>query len=458
MKAFSVSNLELLSTRKASIGEVVKLSLPVIVSMGSLSVLGLVDTLFMGWIGPAAQAGVGLGSPIVFNLLAFFFGLWTGLSTFVSQLFGAGKHKKCGKYLWHVLYMAIVAGLFVSFVLTPFIPNILQFMGANPEILEPAAEYIQIRLYASPWVFLMFTCVSFLRGIGDMKTPAIIGIIAVFINIPFTYVLTFGFGPIPAYGVAGAAYGTVIAQVVECLLYFGTVLNSRNAQIFGTRNLVLPTLKIYKNYLRLSLPIAVFWALENVGWLMLGFYVATLSKFAVAAHAIVAQVSSLAFMPGLAMSIAVSTLVGQYLGAENPKSARQSARIGIRISVGIMCIMGILFFFLRHTVGGWFSSAPEVIEIASNLFIFAAVYQTFDALSITCAGALRGAGDTKVPMFIMILIMWCVMLPLTYILGNIVGWGVYGAWAAVAIALTFMGTSFYIRFIRGKWMSMRVKH
>lgn len=458
MPAFSASKFEHLSTRKASIKEVSKLALPVIVSMASLSILGLVDTLFMGWISPSAQAGVGLGSPIVFNLSAFFFGLWTGLTTFVSQLFGAGEHKKCGQYLWHVVYLAFFAGLLVSIGLTPWIPEILSFMGANPEVLEPAAVYIQIRLYASPWVFLMFTCVSFLRGIGDMKTPAIVAIAAVFINIPFTYALTFGLGPIPAYGVAGAAYGTVIAQIVECLLYFGAVLNNRNTEKFGTRNLALPNLKIYSNYLKLSLPIAVFWALENFGWLMLGFYVASLSKFAVAAHAIVAQVINLAFMPGLAISIAVSTLVGQYLGAENPKSARQSANIGIHFAVGFMCIMGILFFLLRETIGGLFSNDPEVIKIAANLFIFGAVYQTFDALGITSSGALRGAGDTKVPMYIMILIIWCVMVPLAYILGNVLGWGVYGAWTAVAVALTLMGISFYVRFRRGKWMSMRVEH
>ncbi len=224
-----------LATREASFGEVWKYAIPLIISQASMSLLGLVDTYFMGKIGPEAQAAVGFGAPSVFGLLSLFFGLFSGLTTFVSQYYGAKRHKDCGKMLWHMLYLAIGLGVICTLVMDPITYRLLVVMGTNAEVFDGTYDYMHIRMLVCPIMFMAFTFLSFLRGIGDMKTPAIVSIITVFINIPLTYIFAFGMGPIPAYGVAGAALGTILSQVVEMMLYGAVGLNRKHAALFGTR-------------------------------------------------------------------------------------------------------------------------------------------------------------------------------------------------------------------------------
>lgn len=443
-----------LSTRHASVREVFWLALPIIISMASSSILGLVDTFFMGWVGPGAQAAVGFGAPTVFSLLSLFFGTITGLTTFVSQYFGARRYSECGRMLWHVLPAALVVGGLCALMLNPLITIILDVMGTNPEIVDDIYAYMSIRIYASPVIFISFALLSFLRGIGDMKTPAVVTGIAVILNVPLTYIFTFGWMGIPAYGAAGAAIGTVLAQFVEMLLYFYVVMNRRNADQYRTRSLVRPSLKTYLEFFKVSLPVGVCWGIEHAGWVIFGLYIASLSKEEAAAHAVVQSFMNLAFMPGLAISIAATTLVGQYLGAGNPKSAEKSARYSVRMSMGALVSLGLIFFVLRYVIADCFSDDPVVIQIAANLFIFVAIYQVFDAMGITLSGALRGAGDTRFPMFIMLGCIWFVMVPLVYVLGNVCGFGLYGAWTAGSLAIILMGVCYYARFKTGKWKTM----
>ncbi|MCL2326739.1 MAG: MATE family efflux transporter, partial [Proteobacteria bacterium] len=356
----------------------------------------------------------------------------------------------------HALYLAVMTGVLINFILRPFLPTILDLVNTNPQIVQPVLEYMDVRLMASPWVFVSFGLVSFLRGLGDMKTPAIVSIVIILINVPLTYAFVFGFGPIPAMGVKGAAISTIIAQGIECLMYFAVVLNRKNHAKYKTRRLVHPSLSTYKKYLSLSLPVGVAWGLEQTGWLVFGFYIASLSKEAAAANAIVYQFMGFAFMFALAFSIATTTLVGQYLGAKNQEAAKITATHSIRLSVVVLGILGVLFFLLRYPIANAFSSDTDVIQIAANLFIFGVVYQLFDALNIVSAGALRGAGDTRFPMIVMLGIIWCVLIPLVFVFGEVMQWGIYGAWTAASIAIIGMGIVFYIRFRRGKWLNIHI--
>lgn len=446
-----------LATRQASIREVFWLALPIIISMASSSLLGLVDTFFMGLVGPGAQAAVGLGSPTVFSLLSLFFGTITGLTTFVSQYFGAQKYADCGRMMWHVLPLTFGLGVICALTLNPLVLSILEAMGTNPEIIDDAYAYMSVRIYASPIVFVSFALLSFLRGIGDMKTPAIVTGIAVALNVPLTYIFTFGWMGIPAYGAAGAAIGTVLSQFAEMLLYLYVVMGAKNANRYMTRKWVRLRLSTYLEYLKVSLPVGVCWGIEHAGWIIFGLYIASLSKEDAAAHAIVQSFMNLAFMPGLAISIAATTLVGQYLGAGNLKSAEKSARYSVRMSMGALVTLGLIFLVLRYPLADIFSDDPVVIQIAANLFIFVAVYQVFDAMGITLSGALRGAGDTRFPMFIMLGCIWLVMVPLVYVFGEVLEFGLYGAWTAGSLAIVLMGLCYFARFKTGKWKTMGLK-
>lgn len=484
----TLSSADDLSTREASFGEVWKFAIPLIISQASISLLGLVDTYFMGMIGPEAQAAVGFGGPSVFGLLSLFFGLFSGLTTFVSQYYGAKRYKDCGKMLWQMLYLALGIGILCAVFMNPIVYQLLVAMGTNPDIFEGTYDYMRIRMLVCPVMFIAFTFLSFLRGIGDMKTPAIVSIITVLINIPLTYVFAFGYGCIPAYGVAGAAIGTILSQGIEMLLYAGVVLNRKNAAQFGTRHpvcfpcvfsrarskrkaaqadvfsqeacvhhcFVSPIPQGYRKIAKIALPVGVCWAIENYGWILYGLYITTLPKEQSAANAIVQMFMHVAWMPGLAISIATTALVGQYLGANNVRSAEKSANYAIIMSIGCLVTISILLFLLRYAIANAFSTDSEVIRITVNLFYFAIVYQVFDAAGVTTSGALRGAGDTRFPMLISFLSIWGIMIPLMFYLDKVHHLGIYGAWASCSFAIIVCGCLYYARFKRGKWKNMKV--
>lgn len=445
-----------LSVRKASMKEVIFLAMPIIISMISMSVLGLVDTFFMGLIGPEAQAAVGFGAPSTFSVLSLFFGMFSGLTTFVSQYFGAKRYSDCGVMLWHVLYLALGFGVLSAIFLNPFLWWLLNVMQVNPEFLQETFDYMKVRMYAAPWVFVSYTLLSFLRGIGDMKTPAYVSLVAIIANVPLTYIFAFGFGPIPAYGVVGAAIGTVISQSIEALLYACAVFGAKNNRMFATRGIVSPKWSIYKEFVRVALPVGGSWAIEHWGWIIYGLYVSSLTKVEAAANAIIQSFMNLAFMPGLAISIAATTLVGQYMGAKNIKSAEKSANYALVLSVISLFSLGFAMFMLRYVIAEGFSSDAEVIEVTANLFLFAFVYQIFDAAGVTTSGALRGAGDTRFPMLVSLGGIWGVMVPLIFVQDRLFGWGVYGAWGVGSLCIILCGCMYYVRFKRGKWKTMGV--
>ncbi len=454
--AFIERESEALSTRKASIREVLKLAWPIIISMSSMSVLGLVDVYFMKSISTTAQSAVGVGAPTVFSILSLFLGLISGLTTFVSQYFGAKRFSDCGLMLWQVLILAFVLGVLSALILPSLVWELLIVMGTNEAILQPTFDYLQMRLWAAPWVFSGYALLSFLRGIGDMKTPAIVSFITVAANIPLTYIFAFGWGPIPQYGVTGAAIGTILSQFIEMLCYAFVVFGKTNALRFHTRKFIPPSLKSYKLIGKVALPVGISWAIEHYGWIIFGLYIASLPAEQSAANATVQVFMNLVFMPGLAISIAATTLVGQYKGANNLKSAEKSANYCILLSIGCLVALGALIVAFRGLIAEGFSEDPAVIEIIKNLFLFGLVYQIFDATGITTSGALRGAGDTTFPMIIGFVCVWALLVPLTFVFGKYLDWGVYGAWIACCVSIIASGSIYYIRFKRGKWKVLKI--
>ncbi len=182
----------------------------------------------------------------------------------------------------------------------------------------------------------------------------------------------------------------------------------------------------------------------------------SLPKEQSAANAIVMILMHAVWMPGLAISIATTALVGQYLGAGNVRSAEKSANCAIIMSIGCLVSISLILFLFRHLLAETFSSDPTVIDITVNLFYFAIVYQVFDAAGVTTSGALRGAGDTRFPMIINFFCIWGIMIPLMFYLDHAFGFGIYGAWGASSFAIILCGSLYYVRFKRGKWKKMKI--
>lgn len=435
--------------------DVVRLALPVVASMGAQSLMGLTDVLFMRWVGTAEQSAVGLGAVMSWTLLSLFTGTLSAVSTFVAQELGAGRPERTGSYVWQALWPVLPFALVLPFT-GPLARELLVLSGAPGDVAGLAARYVEIRLSASAFTFLSFAVIGFYRGLGQMWLPLWITLGQLAANVVFNAWFAFGWGPVPAMGLEGVAWATSLVTVLGTAGYVAPFLSAGRRRSYGTWRDVAPRLQRMLDFARIGVPVGASWMLEMVVWTVFTIYAATLGKVEGAAHNVVMQVVHVSFLPGIALSVAAATLVGQQLGAERPAMAERYARATLRVCLGYMGGMGLLFLLLRGPLAAALGADGAVAELAARVFLFGAAFQVFDAIGIVCGGALRGAGDTRYPMAVSVALSWLVFLPAIWLFGSQLGWGLEGAWLGATLYLAVLAVFLYERFRRGSWKSRRV--
>jgi MATE family multidrug resistance protein len=434
--------------------EVFRLAYPVVFSSLAATLMGLTDMLFMGWVSTEAQGGVGLGAVLSWTCASFFVGTLTVINTFVAQHLGAGHPERCGGLVWQGL--AIALGFSVLLEAAAFqVQGLVDLFGAPPPVAAIAGSYTRIRVAGLPLVLLETCITSFLRGIGDTRTPMKVSFATVLLNIPLNAWLIFGGLGVPALGASGAAYATVASQGVGLLVLLGLFLGRDLRQQFHTGPM-RPVVGDLARLLKVGLPIGVGWVLEMATWSIFSAFVSRFGPVPLAAHNIVMQVIHLSFMPGVALSVAATTLVGQHIGARDPAGAVRSGYAALKMGMAYMSFMGLLFLVFGGTVTLAFNRDPAVVSIARRIFVVAAAFQVFDAMGMVCGGILRGAGDTRFPMVAAVAYSWLVFVPCIWLFGAHLGWGVVGSWAGATLYIVALGVTLLLRVISGRWKSYSV--
>ena len=305
-------------TSPASFREIIVLTYPIVVSMGSQALMGVMDTFFLGWseqaagrgdlAGTAQQAGVGLGAVLAWTLMSFMTGTMTGLTPFVSQNRGGGNTKVCGSFAWQALYLAVPFAL-LSVVLGLLSSPMVELAGTTAGIRGYAVEYLAVRLYGGAPLFINFALVSFFRGIGDTKTPMWVSLAANAVNVVLNYVLIFGRFGVPALGVTGAALATIFSTALSALAYAGLFFRGHLRSHYGTSTGWRFHGARFGKLVRVGMPIGGNWLLENASWTFFTVLVSRIGKAEMAAHTVVLQTMHLAFLPSVALLIGVTTLV-----------------------------------------------------------------------------------------------------------------------------------------------------
>lgn len=435
--------------------EVIRLALPVVASMGAQSLMGLTDVLFMRWVGTAEQSAVGLGAVMSWTLLSLFTGTLSAVSTFVAQELGAGRPERTGAYVWQALWPVLPFAVVLPFA-GPLARELLLLSGTPGDVSVLATRYVEIRLGAAAFTFLSFSIIGFYRGLGQMWLPLWITLGQLAANVVFNVWFVFGWGPVPALGLEGVAWATALVTVLGAAGYLAPFLSAARRRTYGTWRDVAPRVRRMLDFARIGVPVGASWMLEMVVWTVFTVYAATLGRVEGAAHNIVMQVVHVSFLPGIALSVAASTLVGQQLGAERPAAAERYARATLYVCLGYMGGMGLLFLLLRGPLAAGLGADGAVAELGARIFLFGAAFQVFDAIGIVCGGALRGAGDTRYPMVVSIALSWLVFLPAIWLFGSKLGWGLEGAWLGATLYLAVLAAFLFERFRRGSWKSRRV--
>lgn len=441
--------------------EVLKLAFPLILSTGSVSIQHFVDRMFLTWHSSEAIAASVPGGIVSFTLMCLFIGTAAYVNTFVAQYYGAKQYKKIAPAVWQGIYFALGSGvLFLLFI--PLAKPIFSLAGHEPGVQVLEVQYFRILCFGALPVFMTATVSGFFGGRGETWVIMWVNILATAVNIVLDYLLIFGHLGLPALGMKGAAIATVAAGYTAAIVIFLHMLKSRYRKKYGTFKNRGFNIQIFKRLMRFGLPNGVHFMLDLLGFTLFILLVGRFGTLALAATNITFNINSLAFMPMVGIGIAVEIIVGQRLGETRPDLARYGTYSALHITflyMGTIAATYLLFpkiYLLPFAAHADQAQFELIRRTTIVLLYFVAFYSIFDTMNIIFANALKGAGDTKAVMIIAVTLSWVTMIIPSYFASIVYNWGLYIIWCFVTLYIVLLGIVFYLRFLGGKWESMRV--
>ncbi len=434
--------------------EVWALAWPVILSFALDSILGLAAMLMVGRLGAEAVGAVGLATQILGAVRAGIAAVGTGTVALVARYIGAQDREDAEE----VLTQSVVFGVLVSTVIAiPVIVFATPLMGlfqVKGQMAAMGARYLRVVMLSEPFQGIFLMCASGLRGAGDTRTPlwigGIIDVLAIFLN----YVLIFGKFGIPALGVDGSAFATLIAIAIGGLLFFWAL--SFEGMVLGFRwDKLWPDFGLGWRILRVGNPAAIEQLVIQFGFVAYVAFVARYGDKEVAAYFIGVRILALSFLPGFGFSAASATLVGQGLGARDPAFSRRAGWESTGMAVVLMTAMGLVFIVFARQIAALFIDDHQVILYTVAFMYALGAAQPLMAVDWTITGALRGAGDSRFPLYGSLAGFYGMRLFLTILIwyhhGNIVWiW-----WSLIADYIVRSSLKTW-RFWGGKWETVEV--
>jgi multidrug resistance protein, MATE family len=412
---------------------VAALSFPVIVAELGWMFMGVVDTMMVGSLGSTAIGAVSVGG-ILFDAFAICgIGLLLGLDTLVSQAWGAGRPRDCDDWLWQGLYLGagmspvIMGGL-------QLLPSAMRAANVNAVVVELAVPYLRTMAWSVPPLLIYAAVRRYLQSISLVRPVMFTLVSANVVNAAGNYVL------IPAYGIEGAGWATFAARVymagalaISAVARDPRLLQPVRINIGRIRELVV-----------LGAPAAGQILLEVGVFAMAAVLAGRLTPDALAAHQVVLMIVGTTFMVPLGISSAAAVLVGQAVGTHAPRLAKHHGWLAVGLGVSFMAAMAFLFVTAPRLLTERFTENREVLAIAAQLLLIAAVFQVFDAIQVITTGALRGAGNTRTAMLANLMGHWLLGLPTGYALCFVFGFGVQGLWMGLSLGIVFVGTGLLV--------------
>lgn len=435
---FPTPSTKLVSIRR----NVLRLSLPVLLSSLFQRLVSIIDVFLTGGLGAPAVAATGLGQLLMVTTMTVFWGLSTGTTVVISHLWGAGRRSDAARSA----YVACLAGMAMTAVCSlagsRWGGNIAGMMGAAPEVQGLAAEYIRLVFLWMIWTTGLNLLSAIMHGAGDTRTPMEAIILVNILHVLLAWPLIYGKLGAPALGIKGAAIAINSSEFVG-FSYLMIQALRRKYITFGR-----PDFRFFSRIWSVGWPVALERVAQQSGQLFYSSFIIAYGTTAYAAHQIGLSIESLSFMPGAGMGIAAATLMGQSLGAGKIRRARISHAEALRLAVGVMTVMAIIFFFVPHLLIGLFSHDPDVIEKGSMFLKLVAFAQVPLAISFVYAGSLRGTGDTFYVFIVTLLAMWGIRVALSWVASSVLHLSLYAVWGVFLIDWYFRGVAFSWRYHR----------
>ncbi|MFO7546213.1 MAG: MATE family efflux transporter [Trueperaceae bacterium] len=441
---------------------VARLALPVVFTNLLQTLVNVADVVMVGRLGPIEVAAVGMAQMVRMLLMVGVLSVTTGAMVMAAQARGAYDDARLSAVARQALTLAVLFGAALGTLGFLSAEPLLGFMssGASPEAVSLGTSYLRILFLGAPLMALTFSVTQLMQGAGDTLTPLVlVGSINV-LNVAFNALFIFGLGPFPALGVDGAAYGTVAARAIGVVAGVWLLASGRNVVRLG-RGSFLPYWPMVRTMVGIGVPAGTQGVLQNVSGLLVMRIVTSTSAgaYGAAAMSIGMQVASLGFMPGVAVSVAATSLVGQALGAWRPDLARLRGNLSIVLGMAIMALPALPMVAFAPQIVRLFepSAHPIVVEGGASFLRIHGSAQPLIAVTIVASGALRGAGDTMAALIAAVIGRALLVVPLAYLLALVLGFELAGVWWGLLIGVLLQGALVLHRWRGRGWLDVAVR-
>lgn len=432
-----------------------KLATPVILGMLGHQVVALVDNIMVGQLGSAELAAVSLGNSFMFVAMSLGVGFSTAITPLVAEADGAGNRERGKSSFKHGLFLCIVLGL-ALFAVVMFAKPLMYVMKQPPEVVDLAMPYLTLVAASLVPLIIFQGFKQFSDGLSMTRFPMYATIVANLVNVLLNYMFIFGKFGAPELGVVGAAIGTLVSRVVM-VGYLWYLLSRKEKSRYFVTNIKIFTLSkaMLKKLLNLGFPSAMQMFFEVGIFTSAVWLSGILGKNPQAANQIALNLASMTFMVAMGFSVAAMIRVGNQKGMRNFRELRRVA-ISIGLLTSILALVFAVFFilfneslpkiFLDYDSVADFADNVEVVTIAAQLLIIAAIFQFTDALQVVALGALRGMQDVKIPTVITFIAYWIIGFPISYYLSMETSLESMGIWIGLLAGLSASGIMLFIRF------------
>jgi MATE family, multidrug efflux pump len=443
-------------TEGSIVRALVRLSVPIVLANILQTAYQITDTWWVGRLSAEAVAAVSLCFPISFLLIAIGGGLPIAGSVLIAQYRGRGDERAMNHVAAQALLMVFAVSIVLSSVGFVFSEPIMRFMGAEPNVLPGAVSFLRYTFIGFIFVFAFFVYQSLMRGLGVVKTPMYIVALTVLLNFLLDPFFIFGWGPVPALGVAGAAMATLMTQALASVIGFWLLFR-------GSHGLRLrlgdfrPDFAVIAQTFRLGLPASIEQCTRALSLTVMTLLVSSFGTIVVASFGVGLRILTFIIIPAMGLAMATTTLVGQNMGAGKVKRAERTTLVAALISFFLPTLAGAILFFLARPISAIFVPQSGAAIDESAMFIRITAF-SFGLIGLqhVITGALRGAGDTMSAMMLSLIATWVILFPLAYVLSRHTSLGARGIWWSYPIANVLSSVLCVVWFLGGDWKDTKL--
>lgn len=438
--------------------DVIKLTLPIITEQLFVALMGMINTMMAGHIGKEAVSAIGMIDSINNIFIAFFSALAVGGTVVVAQYIGQGNIKKANEATKQALYSSIAISLVITILMAVFRKPLIGFLFGSAEnsVIINGYNYLGITLITYPLITIDLVSNGILRGAGDSKTPMKISIVMNILNVFFSWIFINGFSIgnkiyLKSMGVTGAALGIATARTIGAVVIIIVLLR-------GSRIIQLKKIKSYKvdkqllrSIFGIGIPASIESLLFNGGKLIMQVFIVDMGTIVMAANTVTNSIANIFNIPGNALGIAATALVGRYMGKSNDKEAEKCLSYITKMAILLLSVIGVLSLLFSRELASLYTTNTEIINITTSILRINAAAMLYWPLSFVLPAGLKGAGDAKYTMVTSIIGMWIFRITLGYVLGVTLNYGLVGIFLGMYVDWAVRGVLYVIRFKNGKW-------